>query len=77
MKITYDQKIDAAYIYLVESISDGQAKKTYTCDPQEVNGEINLDFDEANKLIGIEILDASKKLPKKLLQKAEIISKEK
>lgn len=49
MKITYDQKIDAAYIYiyiyLVESITGGQVKKTYTCDPREVNGEINLDFD--------------------------------
>ena len=28
MKITYDKEADAAYIYLEESIADGEASKT-------------------------------------------------
>ena len=61
MRIIYDKSVDAAYIYLTH-IKPGGAKKTYSCDPRET-GEINLDFDGCRRLIGIEILDASKKLP--------------
>lgn len=75
MKITYDKSVDAVYIYLdprLEMKSEW-VKKTYPCDPQEVNGMINLDFDENGKLGGIEVLDASKKLPEEFLSQAEII----
>ncbi len=68
MKITYDAKADAAYIYLVDKIDPGGVAKTYLCDPREVNGQINLDFDLHGRLIGIEILDASKKLPRRLVR---------
>jgi len=34
---------------------------------------INLDFDANDVLIGIEVLDASQKLPKGLLEKADLI----
>lgn len=71
MKITYDRSVDAAYIYLSD-IRPGQVKKTYACDPTEA-GEINLDFDKNKILIGIEILDASKKLPKVILDIADNI----
>jgi uncharacterized protein YuzE len=67
MKISYDAKVDAAYIYLAEEIGVGHVAKTYSCDPVEVGGEINLDFDAEGHLIGIEVLDASKKLPTGLL----------
>ena len=67
MKITYDENADAAYIYL-KDIPPGGVKKTYPCDPNEINGMINLDFDENNILVGIEVLDASKKLPPDLLR---------
>ena len=73
MRITYDRSINAAYIYFVPSISFGDVKKTYCCDPIEVNGEVNLDFNESGRLIGIEVLDASQKLPADLLAHAEII----
>ncbi|MGN8171862.1 DUF2283 domain-containing protein [Hyphomicrobiales bacterium] len=36
---------------------------TYCCDPNEVDGQINLDFDSDGRLIGIEVLQASEKLP--------------
>lgn len=75
MKITYSKKADAVYIYLIsnEEIKPMWVKKTYPCDTVEVNGMINLDFDNDGKLGGIEILDASKKLSKEILDMAEII----
>jgi uncharacterized protein YuzE len=45
MRIKYDKEADAAYIYLAP-ISPGAVAKTYPCDPVEVNGMINLDFDK-------------------------------
>lgn len=72
MKITYDKEADTAYIYIIndEDVKPGWVKNTYSCDPDSVNGMINLDFDESGKLGGIEILDASKKLPTNLLDKS-------
>lgn len=67
MKITYDQSTDAAYIYLIDEIKPGGVAKTYCCDPQEVDGQIHLDFDAGGRLIGIEVLDASRRLPSVLL----------
>nr|WP_329170935.1 DUF2283 domain-containing protein [Streptomyces sp. NBC_01685] len=37
----------------------------------DVDGMINLDFDEQGRLIGIEVLEASSKLPEYLLQSAK------
>jgi uncharacterized protein YuzE len=67
MKVSYDRSVDAAYIQFVEEIGVGGVATTYPCDPLEVRGEINLDFDAEGRLIGIEVLDASKKLPLQLL----------
>ncbi len=71
MRITYDRSVDAAYIYLQDVIAPGAVKRTYPCEPSQVNGAIHLDFDAAGRLIGIEVLDASRKLPMELLGKAE------
>jgi uncharacterized protein YuzE len=73
MRLTYDKSVNAAYIYLVDNILPGGVSKTYSCDPTEVGGMINLDFDKTGQLIGLEVLDASKKLPEELLSKAELI----
>ena len=67
IKITYDKSVDAAYIYFLEPGTP--VEKTYICNPSEVNGMINLDFDKEGKLIGVEVIDASKKLPNAILQK--------
>jgi len=67
MKITYDRSADAAYLYLVGDIAAGGIAKTYCCDPIEVNGQIQLDFDEQGRLVGIEVLDASRLLPPNVL----------
>ena len=70
MKVTYDRSVDAAYIYLSEDIRDGYIKKTYLCDPDEVGGMINIDFDEDGRILGMEVLDASHHLSKKMLKDA-------
>jgi uncharacterized protein YuzE len=69
MKITYDKSVDAAYIYLT-GVTDTKVAKTYSCNPLEVEGMINLDFDKNGTLIGIEVMDASQKLAEEVLSKA-------
>jgi uncharacterized protein YuzE len=71
MKITYDSIANAAYIYL--SATGEKIERTYTCDPVEIDGLIALDFDARGRLVGIEVLDASRKLPETVLKAAEII----
>lgn len=73
MRVKLDTTIDAAYIYFTP-IAVGEVANTFTCDPNEVGAEINLDFDENGILLGIEVHNASKKLPKEILETAEIIS---
>lgn len=68
MKLSYDRIVDAAYIQIATDIAAGGVARTYSCDPLEIEGEINLDFDAGGRLIGIEVLDASKKLPRELLE---------
>lgn len=65
MKFEYDKEADAAYVYIKYPIKDGEVKKTI-----ELNENIVLDFDEEGKLLGIEILDASKILKKEVLNEA-------
>ena len=52
MKITYDIKVDALYILFTET----------TVNTQHLEDGIALDYDAANRLSGIEILDASQRL---------------
>lgn len=66
MKLEYDKDADAAYIYIQHLIKEGAAKKTI-----QLNDNIILDFDENSKLLGVEILDASKVLNKKVLLEVE------
>ena len=67
MKFEYDKEVDAAYIYIEYPIKDGEAKRTI-----ELNENIILDFDEKGKLLGVEILDASKVLKKEALLEAQV-----
>jgi len=54
MKIYYDQEVDAAYLRLSEEGPSGVV---------EVSEGVNLDLTEDGKIVGIEILDASKRFP--------------
>lgn len=58
MKVTYDSKVDAMYIYL-------KPKKRRITRTEEMDSGWIADY-EGSKLVGIEILDASKVLGSKL-----------
>lgn len=62
MKISYDKKVDAAYIRL-------SAQKP--CGVVEIFEGIHVDMTEAGEIVGIEILDASKKFPLESLFRCE------
>jgi len=53
LKIEYDREADALYI---------QLREVYVEDNIDVEEGITLDLDENRHIVGIEILDASKKL---------------
>ena len=71
IRVTYDTTADAAYIYLIDPQARAKSARMYPCDPVDVGGMINLDFDEQGSLIGIEVLAASSKLPGYILRSAE------
>ncbi len=58
MRTEIDVESDAGYIYFKE-IQAGEVTKTIS-----LNDSINIDLDSNGKLIGIEILEVSKNLPK-------------
>jgi len=71
MRVELDLAVDAAYIYLAREVGAGGVARTYCCDPREVGGMINLDFDKDGRLVGIEVLAATTLLPSEVLEKAE------
>ncbi|MEK6895026.1 MAG: DUF2283 domain-containing protein [Nanoarchaeota archaeon] len=57
MEMTYDKEADASYIYF-KKIEAGEVARTI-----ELNDSINIDLDKDGKILGVEILDASRNLP--------------
>ena len=68
MRITYDDEVDAAYIYLTE-IEAGGVATTVPGWPNTEAFMVNLDFDAAGRLVGIEVIGASAKLPPEFLDR--------
>jgi len=65
MKIYYDKEVDAAYIRLSDKDPSGVI---------EISEGVNIDSTEAGEIVGIEILDASKKFPLESLFSCEFDS---
>jgi len=53
MRVYYDDEVDALYLRLSEENPDGAI---------EISEGVNLDITSNNKIVGIEILNASKKI---------------
>jgi uncharacterized protein YuzE len=70
LKVEFDRRADAAYIYLLEIEPGGVAR---TVRVHDAPGMLNLDFDTAGRLIGIEVLPATHHLPQALLAQADRI----
>lgn len=58
MEIKIDRAANAAYIQIADRIGAATVAKTYQCDPAEVGGMINIDFDMNGRILGIELIDA-------------------
>ncbi|WP_245985199.1 DUF2283 domain-containing protein [Streptomyces tateyamensis] len=69
--MTFDQTANAAYLSFADPETAPKVAHMYACDPIAVRGMINLDFDEQGRLLGIEVLGATSKLPQRLLDTAE------
>ena len=54
MKIHYDQEVDAAYLRLSDEVPSGVV---------EMSEGVNLDLTEDGRIVGIEILEASRNFP--------------
>ncbi|MEW1696269.1 DUF2283 domain-containing protein [Streptomyces sp. NPDC091278] len=71
LRVTYDRTANAAYVHLTDPRVPTRSSRMYPCDPVEVGGMINLDFDEQGRLVGVEVLAADRKLPEYLLKSSE------
>ena len=58
MKVYYDNEVDAVYIKLGNKQPDGVV---------EISEGVNLDTTSEGKIVGVEILDASKKIDMKTI----------
>tara|TARA_Y100000310_G_C20277661_1_gene621059 strand:- start:443 stop:655 length:213 start_codon:yes stop_codon:yes gene_type:complete len=63
MEISYDKEADAVYIKL---------KSGKFSENKKVNDLTILDLDEKGEILGIEILDASKRIPKESLSRVVV-----
>lgn len=63
MKIRYDKKVDALYI----SLATGNYEKS-----RKISDSILVDEDKKGKVLGIEVLDASKNVPAFKPRKVEL-----
>jgi uncharacterized protein YuzE len=69
IKLEYDQTTNSAYIVL--GTAEDTAATTIAMTPQETGGAmVNLDFDQGDRLIGIEIIAAREHLPEALIREA-------
>ncbi len=63
MRITYSAEVDVAYIYLTDTTGNVD---TVVVDPER--SDLMLDFDFSDRLVGVEVLDASLRLDLKHLR---------
>src|SRR3954471_4024469 len=68
VSVTYDASADAAYIYLVPIEAGAVAT---TVPGEDEAGSVNLDFHRDGRLLGIEVLAASRWLPREMIEEAE------
>ncbi len=73
MQITYDRQADAVYVHLTDGpLPPGRTSSVQARAPEGVEAFVVLDWRD-DCLVGIEVLDASTRLPQDLLEAAEII----
>ncbi|WP_169988253.1 MULTISPECIES: DUF2283 domain-containing protein [unclassified Microbispora] len=71
MRVDHDRENNVAYIYLVDEIGEGEAVTQIEVEDDELRGEIVLDLDREGRLLGIEVLGASRILRPEVLAQAD------
>jgi len=71
VRLTYDRQADAAYLYLKEGMKAGESARTVVCHVDLHGASIHLDFDSEDRLIGVEVLGASRIMQREALQRAD------
>lgn len=62
MRFEHDTKADAVYIYMHDTIAPGEAVKQIELSSLKAAGQLLVDLDRENRIIGFEILGASQLL---------------
>ena len=73
MRISYDADADAVYIHLGRETGAARRTTTQAATPDGVDGFVALDWEDG-RIIGIEILDASRRLSQDRLAEADIVT---
>lgn len=71
MRFTYDPEADAAFVYIVDHINPGQVARSEMCDLEIREGAVILVLDADERLLGIELLGASRLVPTEVLDRAD------
>jgi uncharacterized protein YuzE len=64
MKIEYDREADALYVTFRSVVVDHS---------HEIEDGVVVDFDSENRIVGVEVLDASHRLSPEELSRAEVV----
>lgn len=71
MRVTYDPQVDAAYVYLTDVDQLQPGRDSIPCElPKGIGGIIVLDWKDG-RIVGLEVLDASKRLHADLIAQAQ------
>ncbi len=74
MTYEYDREADGLYIWFIEDIEKERINYKGELWPVELNNEVGMLFDNEGKLMGIEVLPASKYFDKKRLHQMELLT---
>ncbi|UZT98218.1 DUF2283 domain-containing protein [Chryseobacterium fluminis] len=69
MKFEYDKEVDGLYIWIVDDIEKEKINYENEIWPLELKNEIGLLFNKKGKIMGIEIMPASKYIDEKKIEK--------
>jgi uncharacterized protein YuzE len=73
--MTHDAEADAAYIYLVDQVSRGEVAYSREANIPLDQAALTIDFDEHGRVLGIEVLGASRVLREETVQAADDITR--
>lgn len=68
LRVTFDDEVDAAYISLKHPLSSGEAVRQICVDGGDDPWDVIIDVDANGRILGLEVLGASERLPLDLLR---------